>query len=71
MAEKAGLASISGEGGQLILRYPPLLDGEPARNIPDLGGDIRTGKNTIWIPISETNGWQEQLITVLQVIIEE
>jgi transcription-repair coupling factor (superfamily II helicase) len=66
MAEKAGLASISGEGGQLILRFPPLLEGETSREFPDLGGDIRTGKNALWMPISENNGWREQLITVLQ-----
>ncbi len=66
LAEKAGLASISGEGGQIILRYPPLPDGEATRTLPELGEDIRTGKNAIWIPISETNGWSEKLLIVLQ-----
>ena len=66
LAEKAGLASISGEGGQIILRYPPLPDGETTRSLPELGEDIRTGKNTIWIPISETNAWSEKLLIVLQ-----
>ncbi len=66
LAEKAGLASVSGEGGQIILRYPPLPEGETARALPVLGEDIRTGKNAIWIPITETNGWKEKLLAVLQ-----
>jgi transcription-repair coupling factor (superfamily II helicase) len=66
LAEKAGLASVSGEGGQIILRYPALLEGEPTRSIPDLGEDIRTGKNAIWLPITETNNWQDKLLSVLQ-----
>lgn len=71
LAEKAGLASISTEGGQLVLRYPSLPEGETTRSIPELGGEIRVGKNTLWMPISDTNGWQEQLITVLQALTEQ
>jgi transcription-repair coupling factor (superfamily II helicase) len=66
LAEKAGLLSVSGEGGQIILRYPPLPEGEAARSLPVLGEDIRTGKNAIWLPITETNGWQDKLLAVLQ-----
>ncbi len=66
LAEKAGLLSVSGEGGQIILRYPPLPEGETARSLPELGEDIRTGKNAIWLPISETNSWHEKLLAVLQ-----
>ncbi len=69
LAEKAGLIGVSAEGGQIILRYPPLPDGEASRSIPAFGGDIRTGKNAIWIPFSETNGWQSRLIDVLQELI--
>jgi len=66
LAEKAGLASVSGEGGQIILRFPPLPEGETARELPELGDDIRTGKNALWIPVTETNGWQDKLLSVLQ-----
>lgn len=66
LAEKAGLVSVSGENGQIILRYPPLTEGETARDLPDLGDSIRTGKNAIWLPVTESNGWQEKLIKVLQ-----
>jgi transcription-repair coupling factor (superfamily II helicase) len=69
LAEKAGLVSVSGEGSQIILRYPPLPEGETARNLPEIGDDVRAGKNALWMPVSETNGWQERLLTVLQALI--
>ena len=65
LAEKAGLASVSGEGGQIILRFLPLPEGEEARELPELGDDIRTGKNALWIPVAESNGWQDKLLSVL------
>jgi transcription-repair coupling factor (superfamily II helicase) len=66
LAEKAGLTSVSGEGGQIILRFPPLPEGENSRDLPELGEDIRAGKNALWMPITETNGWQDKLLTVLR-----
>jgi transcription-repair coupling factor (superfamily II helicase) len=71
LAEKAGLASVSGEGGQIILRFPPLPEGESTRPLPELGEDIRTGKNALWIPVKETNGWQEKLLTVLRELVQD
>jgi transcription-repair coupling factor (superfamily II helicase) len=69
LAEKVGLSGVSAEGGQIILRYPPLPEGENSRSFPEFSGNIRTGKNAIWIPFSETNGWQEILVDVLQNLI--
>ena len=69
LAEKAGLIGVSAEGGQIILRYPPLQEGETSRPFPEFGGTIRTGKNAIWIPFSESNAWQERLVEVLQELI--
>jgi transcription-repair coupling factor (superfamily II helicase) len=66
LAEKAGLTSVSGEGGQIILRFPPLAEGENSRDLPELGEDIRAGKNALWMPVSETNDWQDKLLTVLR-----
>jgi transcription-repair coupling factor (superfamily II helicase) len=66
LAEKAGLVSVNNEGGQLILRFPPLPDGETTRSMPVLGDEIRTGKNALWIPVNEKNGWQDRLLDVLQ-----
>ena len=71
LAEKAGLVSVSGEGGQIILRYPPLAEGETARSLPELGDNIRTGKTGIWMPITETNGWQDKLLAVLKQLSTE
>jgi len=65
LAEKAGITSVSGEGGQIILRFPPLPEGEATRALPELGDDIRTGKNALWIPVTESNGWQDKLLSVL------
>ena len=70
LAEKAGLTAVSGENGQIILRYPPLPEGESTRSLPELGDDIRTGKNAIWIPIAQSNGWMEKLLAVLQQLRE-
>jgi transcription-repair coupling factor (superfamily II helicase) len=50
-ADAAGLASISLEGDQLVLRYPPLPEGVASRNLPNLGGQVRTGKKAYWMPI--------------------
>ncbi len=69
LAERAGLASISGEGGQIVLRYPPLPNGEASRPLPDLGGDVRTGKNALWLPLSASNGWMDKLLDVLRELI--
>ena len=66
LSEKAGLLSVSGEGGQIILRFPPLPEGETTRALPELGDDIRIGKNALWIPVTESNGWQDKLLSVLQ-----
>jgi len=69
LAEQAGLASISTEGGQIILRYPPLPEGETTRPLPDLGDGIRTGKNAFWMSSSETDDWQEKLLPILTQLI--
>jgi transcription-repair coupling factor (superfamily II helicase) len=70
LAEKAGLIAVSAENGQMVLRYPPLPEGETARPLPELGDDIRTGKNAIWIPVTRLNGWMEKLLAVLQQLCE-
>jgi transcription-repair coupling factor (superfamily II helicase) len=69
LAEQVGLASVSGEGGQIILRYPPLPDGEINRPLPEFGDDIRTGKNAIWMPITEKDAWQNKLLNILNQLI--
>jgi transcription-repair coupling factor (superfamily II helicase) len=66
LAEKAGLVSVSGENGQIVLRYPPLAEGCPPRALPDMGSLTRTGKNAIWLSGIDRDDWQVQLIEILQ-----
>ncbi len=67
LAEKAGLASVSAENNQIVLRYPPLAeDAAPRRYPPDLSLSVRTGKNSLWLPLSE--GWAERLIELLETL---
>ena len=68
LAEKAGLASVSSENGQVVLRYPALPEGAPARSFPDLGPDLRTGKNAIWFTNTSQEGWRERLLALLNLL---
>ncbi len=71
LAEKAGLSAVSGEGGQLVLRYPPAPEGAPPRDlsgIPDLSSfGVRKGKNALWMPMTE--GWEQKLTAVLETLV--
>ena len=44
LAEKANLASVSTENGQMVLRFP---DGEIPPDMPVLGSDVRVGKTAL------------------------
>ena len=70
-AEAAGLASVSVEGDQMILRFPPLPDGVSSRNLPNLGAQARSGKNAYWLPFSSRQqDWQQALLDTLAQIKE-
>jgi transcription-repair coupling factor (superfamily II helicase) len=69
LAEQAGLASVSAEGGQIILRYPPLPEGEPIRSIPDFGNGMRSGKNAIWMPLGTDDEWKNKLLSILNQLV--
>ena len=69
LAEKAGLASVSGENGQIVLRYPPQPEGNPPRSFPPIPPPARTGKNGIWLPIGDQEDWQTLLIGLLQNLV--
>ena len=69
-AERAGLASVSWEGGQILLKYPaPVLDGEVKR-MPDLGNGVRGGKGAYWVTFSKDEFWQSKILDVLLQLIE-
>jgi transcription-repair coupling factor (superfamily II helicase) len=67
MAALAGLASVSIEGRQILLRYPPLPSGIENRNLPEPGFPVTAGKNAYRIHFSdpENEPWQEVLVQTL------
>jgi transcription-repair coupling factor (superfamily II helicase) len=73
-AEAAGLASVSMEGDQIVLRFSPLPEGA-SRSLPFAGPGIRSGKNAYWMPVGAANGgkgkgeWCERLLEALSAII--
>lgn len=68
LAEKVGLVSISPENNQLALRFPSLPNGASPRQYPRLEENIRTSKNTIWMPIGDNSSWRQRLIDVLLIL---
>ncbi len=70
LAEQAHLASISMEGEQMVLRFPPLPEGVSQRNLPPLGSGSRAGKNAYWLPFdSASEEWQSLLIETLEELV--
>jgi transcription-repair coupling factor (superfamily II helicase) len=81
-AEKIGLASISMENGQIVLRYPPVPGGESTPHLRDLGPAVRGGKNAYWLAFGRDTpspalrdsehlpDWPERLLDVLKQLIE-
>jgi transcription-repair coupling factor (superfamily II helicase) len=69
-ADAAGLTSVSAEGGQLVLKFPALSEGMAARTLPDLGPQIRGGKNAYWCTFLKNDDWKERLLDVLEQIKE-
>jgi transcription-repair coupling factor (superfamily II helicase) len=63
LAEKAGLASITAEGGQFALRYPEGLMPSP---LPDPGPLVRVGKTALWMPFSQLDNWPARLVEAVQ-----
>jgi transcription-repair coupling factor (superfamily II helicase) len=69
--EKAGLASVTLESDQIVLRYPPLPEGVNSRDLPNLGPHIRAGKNAFWLPYAaRPEDWRERLLDALVEIAE-
>jgi transcription-repair coupling factor (superfamily II helicase) len=69
-ADAAGLTSVSAEGGQLVLKFPTLSEGMSARTLPDLGPQIRGGKNAYWCTFLKFDDWKGRLLDVLEQIKE-
>ena len=69
MAEEIGLASISMENGQILLKYPPVSEGGSPLRLPDLGPATRTGKNSYWLTFGREPDWPARLLEVLEKLL--
>ncbi|RPI87166.1 MAG: transcription-repair coupling factor, partial [Chloroflexi bacterium] len=67
LAEEAGISSVSRENGQIVVRYPALPEGVNYRPFPDLGIDVRSGKNALWLQGGQ-EVWKERLLEILQAL---
>jgi transcription-repair coupling factor (superfamily II helicase) len=63
LSEKAGLASVGAESGQIVLRFP---EGSVPSGLPDLGPFVRVGKIALWMPYKSLPDWQERLSGILE-----
>ncbi len=70
LSEKASVVSVSGESGQIVLRFPALPEGVAQRTLPYLGADVRSGKNALWMQ-SSLPDWRERLVEVLRQLTGE
>ena len=69
-AEKAGLTSVTVEGDQILLRYPPLPAGVASRELKFVHPLARAGKNAYWVQFDEEDSkWKQQLLDVITEII--
>jgi transcription-repair coupling factor (superfamily II helicase) len=69
-AEKAGLASIGMESGQILLRYPRPGDDREEKRLEDIGPDVRGGKGAYWCSFGNDPRWMERLLEVLDRIVQ-
>ena len=77
-AEKAGLASVSWEAGQVALKFsaptegsePDALVASPSKGkrLPDLASDVRGGKNVYWVNFTKEENWMPRLLEVLEMV---
>ncbi|MBM3151918.1 MAG: transcription-repair coupling factor [Chloroflexi bacterium] len=71
-AERAGLASVSSENGQFVLRYPASPeDGRSKRRLPDLGREVRGGRQAYWCAFRKEDDWRTRLLETLDVLGEK
>jgi transcription-repair coupling factor (superfamily II helicase) len=70
-AEKAHLLSVSAEGDQIVLRFPPLPAGVGSRELKTMNPSLRPGKNAYWFQFDEMqDDWKAKLLQVIFDIIQ-
>ncbi len=67
-AEKAGLAGINWESGQIVLRFPAPAEGTEMKRLHDLGPSVRGGKGAYWCAFGKESDWPARLLDVLSEI---
>ena len=67
-AEDSGLSSIGWENGQIVLRYPPAIEGEQPARLPDLGEKVRGGRGAWWCNFGKDPDWMTRLLDVLGIL---
>jgi transcription-repair coupling factor (superfamily II helicase) len=67
-AEAAGLASISAEGEQLVMRF---RSGSPPSDLSSLDPRVRIGKTALWMPFSSNEDWPVRLVETLETLGEQ
>ena len=65
----AGLNLVAVEGDQMVLRFPPLPEGSPPRQLLPLGPTARAGKNAYWLSMSSPD-WRTDLLKALSAIVQ-
>jgi hypothetical protein len=65
MADTVGIASVSVENNQVVLKYHNISDSIANRVLRDLSPIIRGGKNAYWCNIMKGEDWQKELIEIL------
>jgi len=66
LAEQAGLASVGGEAGQIVLRYPKPAGETKPPALPPLPPPVRAGRWAYWLPYEGNPAWQEDLLRALE-----
>lgn len=67
-AETAGLISVSMENSKIVLRYPAPPGGIEPKRLPDLGSQVRGGKNAYWLAFGNKPDWLEKLFETLSLL---
>ena len=70
-AEKCELFSISIEGKNILLKYPPSTEGNFHRELPDLGKGVTRGKNAYRISMEGRTDWRIRLINILDILLTQ
>ena len=67
LAERSGLASLTAENGQFVMRFSEI---EMLEDLPELDPYGRIGKTAIWMPYMELLDWKVQLVYVLKKLVD-